>query len=149
MTAAQQQQAPSLLDYLTAASRLVIEGTPSDWQGQSLDLELKGLAGQTLHTRGWVQPEGKGWLLQLLDIGDLIAHRQLTQVREHNQRVSDQISEQLRVCSLVRLPEVLQDTLQAISQHWHIPLGYPEKEKGTGCRVSRQPGQWIADGSEN
>ncbi|MGY2266325.1 ATP-binding protein [Pseudomonas sp. SDO5561_S422] len=119
--AAQQQQAPSLLDYLTAASRLVIEGTPSDWQGQSLDLELKGLAGQTLHTRGWVQPEGKGWLLQLLDIGDLIAHRQLTQVREHNQRVSDQISEQLRVCSLVRLPEVLQDTLQAISQHWHIP----------------------------
>ncbi|NVZ82042.1 PAS domain-containing protein [Pseudomonas yamanorum] len=115
------QQPASLLEYLTPQSSLVIEGTPGDWQGQSLDLALKGLAGQTLHTRGWVQPEGKGWLLQLLDIGDLVAHRQLTQVREHNQRVSDQISEHLRVCSLARLPEVLQDTLQTVSQHWHIP----------------------------
>jgi len=115
------QQPASLLEYLTPQSSLVIEGTPGDWQGQSLDLAFKGLAGQTLHTRGWVQPEGKGWLLQLLDIGDLVAHRQLTQVREHNQRVSDQISEHLRVCSLARLPEVLQDTLQTVSQHWHIP----------------------------
>ncbi|WP_017478440.1 PAS domain-containing sensor histidine kinase [Pseudomonas sp. PAMC 26793] len=119
--AAQPHQPALLLDYLTPMSSLVIEGTPGDWQGQSLDLEFKGLAGQTLHTRGWVQPEGKAWLLQLLDIGDLIAHRQLTQRREHNQRVNDQISEQLRVCSLTRLPEVLQDTLQTISQHWHIP----------------------------
>ncbi|MCS3415475.1 PAS domain S-box-containing protein [Pseudomonas sp. BIGb0450] len=115
------QQPASLLEYLTPQSSLVIEGMPGDWQGQSLDLAFKGLAGQTLHTRGWVQPEGKGWLLQLLDIGDLVAHRQLTQVREHNQRVSDQISEHLRVCSLARLPEVLQDTLQTVSQHWHIP----------------------------
>ena len=115
------QQPTPLLDYLTPMSSLVIEGTPADWQGQSLDLEFKGLAGQTLHTRGWVQPEGKGWLLHLLDIGDLVAHRQLTQAREHNQRVSDQVSEHLRVCSLARLPEVLQDTLQTISQHWHIP----------------------------
>ena len=119
--AAQPHQPALLLEYLTPMSSLVIEGTPGDWQGQSLDLEFKGLAGQTLHTRGWVQPEGKAWLLQLLDIGDLIAHRQLTQRREHNQRVNDQISEQLRVCSLTRLPEVLQDTLQTISQHWHVP----------------------------
>lgn len=111
----------SLLDYLTPMSSLVIEGAPGEWQGQSLDLDFKGLAGQTLHTRGWVQPEAKGWLLHLLDIGDLIAHRQLTQQRDLNQRVSDQIHEQLRVCSLTRLPEVLLDTLQTISQHWHIP----------------------------
>ncbi len=116
-----QQQPPPLLDYLCAKSALAIEGSPGDWQGQSLDLDFKGLAGQVLHTRGWIQPEGKGWLLQLLDIGDLVDQRHLTLAREHHQRISDQISEQLRVCSLTRLPEVLGDVLQNIAQSWHIP----------------------------
>ncbi|WP_421552409.1 PAS domain-containing protein [Pseudomonas yamanorum] len=116
-----QQQPPPLLDYLCAKSALAIEGAPGDWQGQSLDLDFKGLAGQVLHTRGWIQPEGKGWLLQLLDISDLVDQRHLTLAREHHQRISDQISEQLRVCSLTRLPEVLGDVLQTIAQSWHIP----------------------------
>jgi len=116
-----QQQPPPLLDYLCAKSSLAIEGAPGDWEGQSLDLDFKGLAGQVLHTRGWIQPEGKGWLLQLLDIGDLVDQRHLTLAREHHQRISDQISEQLRVCSLTRLPEVLGDVLQTIAQSWHIP----------------------------
>ncbi len=110
-----------LLDYVNADSALAIEGSPGDWQGQILDLDFKGYAGQPLHTRGWVQPQGNGWVLQLLDIGDLIAHRQHAQSRELNQYLSNQVSERLRVCSLTRLPEVLHDNLHSIAQRWQIP----------------------------
>ncbi|QDG58463.1 PAS domain-containing sensor histidine kinase [Pseudomonas sp. NIBRBAC000502773] len=110
-----------LLDYVQDHSAVVIEGNPGDWQGQSLDLDFKGYGGRPVQTRGWIEPQGDGWLLQLLDIGDLIAHRHLAEGIEQNQYLSDQISERLRVCSLTRLPEVLQDNLQNIAQHWQIP----------------------------
>ncbi|KAF1031789.1 MAG: Sensor kinase CckA [Pseudomonas sp.] len=110
-----------LSDYLCEGSTLAVEGTPADWQGQSLDLDFKGPAGQVLHTRGWVQQDDQGWLLHLVDIGDLLADRHQNQVREQHQRLGDQASTQLRVCSLARLPEVLGDALHTIAQAWHIP----------------------------
>ncbi|MGY2376100.1 PAS domain-containing sensor histidine kinase [Pseudomonas sp. SDO524_S393] len=115
------QQPVPLFEYVCAHSAVVIEGTPSDWQGQILDLDFTGFAGRLLQTRGWVQPQGDGWLLQLLDIGDLVAHRQHAESREHNQLLSARISEHLRVCSLARLPEVLHDNLHSIAQRWRIP----------------------------
>jgi len=65
-----------LLDYTLPGSALALEGQPADWSGQVLDLDLRGLGGKTLHLRGWVQSWGAQWLLQLLDIGDLVQQRQ-------------------------------------------------------------------------
>ncbi|NHW99867.1 PAS domain-containing sensor histidine kinase [Pseudomonas koreensis] len=107
--------------YLLAHSTLAIEGCPQDWQGQMLDLDFPGLSDQTLHLRGWVQPSAEGWVLQLMDIGDLLLERQQARHREACQALAGQISEHLRVCSLTRLPRVVSEQLQAIAQRWHIP----------------------------
>jgi len=55
---------PSLRELLCASSALSIEGNPADWQHQHLDLDFQGATGRILHTRGWVEPEGDGWLLR-------------------------------------------------------------------------------------
>ncbi|MBT9265904.1 PAS domain-containing protein [Pseudomonas sp. MG-9] len=107
--------------YLLAHSTLAIEGRPQDWQGQMLDLDFPGLSDQTLHLRGWVQPLAEGWVLQLMDIGDLLLERQQARNRDACQALAGQISEHLRVCSLTRLPVVVSEQLQAIAQRWHIP----------------------------
>ncbi|KAB0496144.1 ATP-binding protein [Pseudomonas moorei] len=114
-------RAPHLLDFLLPHCSLVVEGTPSDWQGQALDLDFYTLSGQTLHLRGWVQPLAEAWLLQLLDIGDLLLERRQSQVREQCQLLALQIGEQLRLCSLTRLPEMLTEQLQCLAQRFHIP----------------------------
>ncbi len=110
-----------LRDLLSADSALSIEGSPADWQRHSLDLDFQGPAGQVLHTRGWVERQGDGWTLRLLDISDLLAGRQLSQHREQHHRLASQMSEQLRVCSLSRLPEVFNEHLRILSQHWRVP----------------------------
>ncbi|QHF42855.1 PAS domain-containing sensor histidine kinase [Pseudomonas sp. S35] len=115
------QEPVPLVDYVDARSAVMIEGSPGDWLGQTLDLDFKGYAGRPLQTRGWIQPLGDGWVLQLLDIGDLTAHRHQAETREQHQYLSDQISERLRVCSLARVPEVLEDNLHSIAQRWQIP----------------------------
>ena len=107
--------------YLLAHSTLAIEGRPQDWQGQMLDLDFPGLSDQTLHLRGWVQPSAEGWTLQLMDIGDLLLERQQSRHRESCQALAGQISEHLRTCSLMRLPAVVSEQLQAIAQRWRIP----------------------------
>ncbi|MBC3779672.1 ATP-binding protein [Pseudomonas sp. SWRI99] len=107
--------------YLLAHSTLAVEGQPRDWQGQVLDLDFSSHGEQPLHLRGWVQPLGEGWLLQLIDIADLLRERQQSRHREACQTLAAQVSERLRTCSLTRLPAVLGEQLQAIAQHWHIP----------------------------
>lgn len=114
-------QAPLLVDFLMPQSCLAIAGTPADWQGQSLDLDFYSLSGQPLHLRGWVQPSADTWLLQLLDIGDLLHERRQARKREHCQLLATQIGDQLRLCSLSRLPEVLVEQLQQLARHFQIP----------------------------
>ena len=114
-------RAPHLLDFLLPHCGLVVEGSPADWQGQALDLDFYTLSGQTLHLRGWVQPLADGWLLQLLDIGDLLLERRQSRVSEQCRLLAVQISEQVRLCSLTRLPEVLSDQLQSLAQRFHVP----------------------------
>ncbi|MHC8322534.1 PAS domain-containing sensor histidine kinase [Pseudomonas sp. GB2N2] len=114
-------QAPPLLDFLMPHSSLAVEGRPADWQGQTLDLDFYSLAGQPLHLRGWVQPLGDTWLLQLLDISDLLHERRQSQVREQCQLLATQIGDQLRLCSLARLPEALVEQLQSLTQRFQIP----------------------------
>ncbi|MEO4013265.1 ATP-binding protein [Pseudomonas rossensis] len=114
-------QAPHLLDFLMPHSCLAVEGSPVDWQGQSLDLDFYSLNGQPLHLRGWVQPLADAWLLQLLDIGDLLLERRQSRSREQCQILAAQIGEQLRRCNLTRLPEVLVEQLQGLAQRFHMP----------------------------
>ena len=112
---------PHLRQLLCAGSTLSIEGNPAEWQHQSLDLDFQGAAGQVLHTRGWVEPDADGWVLRLLDVGDLLEGRQLAQDREQNHQLACRMSQQLRVCSLGRLPEVFNEHLRSLSQRWRIP----------------------------
>ncbi|MCX2542752.1 ATP-binding protein [Pseudomonas sp. COW5] len=110
-----------LHDLLLPHSTLAIEGRPQEWQGLLLDLDFPGLGEQTLHLRGWAQPLGNGWLLQLIDIADLLSERRQAHQREACHGIAEQISKQLRSCSLGRLPVVVSDQLQIIAQRWQIP----------------------------
>ena len=126
--------------YVQPHSTLAIEGRPVEWQGQSLDLDFPGLGDQTLHLRGWVQPLGNGWRMQLIDIADLLLERQQSRSREACQTLAGQISEQLRACSLARLPVIVDEQLQAIAQRWHIPclaLAVLD-EQAQGWKIHRQ-----------
>ncbi|MFO2463367.1 PAS domain-containing protein [Pseudomonas sp. 15FMM2] len=112
---------PLLRDMLHAGSALSIEGIPADWQRHSLDLDFHGADGNVLHSRGWVEPEGEGWLLRLLDISDLLTGRESARQREQSHQLACQMSEQLRVCSLTRLPQVFNEHLNSLAQRWRIP----------------------------
>ncbi|MEB0046882.1 MULTISPECIES: ATP-binding protein [unclassified Pseudomonas] len=115
------EQPLHLHHYVLPHSTLPLEGPPADWQGQMLDLDFSGLGDQTLHLRGWVQPMPQGWLLQLMDIADLLRERQQARSRDACQGMAGQISEQLRACSLSRLPVIVGEQLHAIAQRWHLP----------------------------
>ncbi|MGC5699736.1 PAS domain-containing protein [Pseudomonas sp. NFXW11] len=110
-----------LKDYLVPGKSLALEGSPADWSGQILDLELRGIGGKPLHLRGWVQRWAQEWHLQLLDIGDLVQQRQQSLEREQCQIFATQISEQLRLCGQARLDDVLHDQLTDLAHYWHIP----------------------------
>ncbi|NVZ67587.1 PAS domain-containing sensor histidine kinase [Pseudomonas costantinii] len=118
---AQYATSPHLKDLLCVHSALAVEGVPADWQRHSLDLDFQGTAGQILHTRGTVEAHGNGWLLHAVDIGDLLGGRQLAEQREQNHQLTSLVSEQLRVCSLTRLPEVFNEQLCSVAQRWRIP----------------------------
>ena len=129
-----------LANYLLPHSRQAVEGMPVDWQGQSLDLDFPGAAGDTLHLRGWTQPTADGWMLQLLDIGDLLRERQQAQGRAACQQFARQSAEQLRLCSTARLPEVLSEQLQDLAQLLRIPcvaLALPNQD-APGWRIFSQ-----------
>lgn len=112
---------PRLQALLSAHSAVTVEGVPADWQRHSLDLDFHGIAGQILHTRGTLEPYDNGWLLHAVDIGDLLGSRQLAEQREQNHQLTSRVSEQLRVCSLSRLPEVFNEQLCSVAQRWRIP----------------------------
>lgn len=110
-----------LIDYLVPGSTLALEGTPRDWQGQSLDLMFQVGGGPVVYARGWVQPHGDDWLLQLLDISDVLMGQQRARSRELTHLLTTHMGEQLRHCGHARLPAVVTDLLQQVAHHWHIP----------------------------
>ncbi|WP_347903816.1 ATP-binding protein [Pseudomonas purpurea] len=137
-------RSPLLRDCLMPHSALTVEGQPADWQGHTLDLDFLAMSDTVLHVRGWVQPLGDDWSLSLLDIGDLLHERQQSRSREQCQVLAGHISEQLRVCSLPRLGDVLRDQLQAVAQRWQIPcvaIALPDDQQEgwqEGWQVHRQ-----------
>ncbi|KAF2408325.1 His Kinase A (phospho-acceptor) domain-containing protein [Pseudomonas antarctica] len=118
---AQYADSPPLQDLLCTHSAVAVEGVPADWQRHSLDLDFLGAAGHVLHTRGTIEAHDNGWRLHAVDIGDLLGGRRLAEQREQNQQLASLLSEQLRVCSLSRLPEVLNEQLCSVAQRWRIP----------------------------
>ncbi|WP_445764905.1 ATP-binding protein [Pseudomonas sp. RIT-To-2] len=109
-----------LASYLQPDSRLVIEGEPADWQGQTLDLQFKGTQG-TVHTRGWVQHQADGWVLQVFDVGDLLAERGQQQDHGQSRRLLAEIGERLRLSSLERLDEVIAEQLHSVATYLQLP----------------------------
>ncbi|KQB52609.1 histidine kinase [Pseudomonas endophytica] len=110
-----------LRDYMVPGSTLALEGVPADWLGHSLDLDFQCAGLRVLQTRGWVQPQADGWLLQLLDISDLKFDSQQGRYREQFTQLTLRLAEQLRQCSFLRLAEVAQETLQSIAQQGRVP----------------------------
>jgi PAS domain S-box-containing protein len=126
-----------LLSYLMPSSALVVEGTPREWHGHMLDLDFKCANSHVLHTRGWVQSHGQGWLLQLLDIGDLMEEASAAQARQQCVRLAGQIAEKVRSCQLDRLSAVVAEQLEELAQRYRIPclaLALPDAS-GTGWRI--------------
>ena len=110
-----------LLSYMVPGSTLALEGVPADWVGHSLDLDFQCAGLRVVHTRGWVQPQGDGWLLQLLDISDLRLGSQQARNREHCTQLTLGLSEQLRQCSAARLPDVIHEALRSVALHGRVP----------------------------
>ncbi|BBH48029.1 ATP-binding protein [Pseudomonas sp. KU43P] len=113
-------QAPaSMRSYLHQRSWLVLEGVPADWQGQVLDLDFRTVHGQPLHTRGWLQRQASGWMLQLFDIGDLLRQSDQQDQRLSQQQLAIDISQAMRDCSEHWLPQTSAEQLQHLAMHWH------------------------------
>lgn len=115
------QQPRPLLDYIVPGSTQALEGEPAEWVGQSLDLDFVCIGQRVLRTRGWVQPHPDGWLLQVLDISDLLHERELGQYRVQCQQLTRRVSEHVGQCGPTLLPEVMRESLQQMAQHWHVP----------------------------
>ncbi|WP_024647038.1 PAS domain-containing sensor histidine kinase [Pseudomonas syringae] len=126
-----------LMNLLLPNSALVIEGVPHDWLGHMLDLDFKSADAHTLHARGWVQAHGRSWLLQLLDISDLMEEASAARSRQQCLRFAGQMAERVRVCNVERLTAVVTEQLEELAQLWRIPcvaLVLPEIS-GVGWRV--------------
>ena len=129
--------AQRLLGYLMPSSALVVEGAPQDWHGHMLDLDFRRPNGQVLHTRGWVQAQGENWLLQLLDIGDLMEEANVAQSRQQCLRLAGQLAEKVRGCHVERLQAVTAEQLEDLAHCYHVPcLALALAEPGgTGWRI--------------
>ena len=129
--------AQRLLGYLMPSSAMVVEGVPQDWLGHMLDLDFKRPNGHVLHTRGWVQAQGDNWLLQLLDIGDLMEEANVAQSRQQCLRLAGQIAEKVRGCHVERLQAVTAEQLEELAQQYRVPcLALALAEPGgSGWRV--------------
>ena len=110
-----------LLSYLVPGSTLALEGVPADWVGHSLDLDFQCAGLRVVHTRGWVQPQGGSWLLQLLDISDLRLGSEQARSRERCTQLILGLAGQLRQCSASRLSEVMHEALRSVAQHGRVP----------------------------
>ncbi|RSC28917.1 PAS domain-containing sensor histidine kinase [Pseudomonas putida] len=112
------QHARRVQDYLQHHSWLVLEGDPADWQGQPLDLDFRTVHGHALHTRGWLQRQAEGWLLQLFDIGDLLRAHDHEGQRLSLQRLAGDIGRAVRDCGEERLAQVTGEQLQRLVEYW-------------------------------
>ncbi|MCO6056579.1 ATP-binding protein [Pseudomonas sp. MOB-449] len=143
-------QALPLADFVTANSAALLQGTPEHWSRDCLDLDFIASDSRPLYTRGWLAATRDGWLLQALDIGDLIRHQELGDLRRQALLHAGQAAERIRLSSGPLLPQVATELLEALALRWRVPcmalaLDMPG---GQGWKVYAQyrahgaPGLW-------
>lgn len=135
-------------DYLYRHSWLALEGVPADWQGQALDLDFHTVHGQALQTRGWLQHQAVGWMLQLFDISDLLRQgAQQEQCLTLRQLAAD-VGQAVRDCSEDWLTQTTAEQLLRLAEHWHagsvrLMLADPSGWRAHTCSESDWP--WPDD----
>ncbi|MDH0305269.1 MULTISPECIES: PAS domain-containing sensor histidine kinase [unclassified Pseudomonas] len=126
-------------DYVEQHSWLVLEGEPADWQGQPLDLDFRTVMGHALHTRGWLQRQASGWMLQLFDIGDLLREQRWDRQRP----LLGEIGHALRECGSERLAQTTAEQLQSLAEHWQASsLRLMLRESGGWRHYAGSEGAW-------
>ncbi|WHH51846.1 hypothetical protein QFA96_04930 [Pseudomonas sp. Ap32] len=75
--------------------------------------------GRPLHTRGWLQRQADGWLLQLFDIGDLLGELEQQDHRLTQQALAVALGRALRDCDEERLILTASEQLKHLAEHWH------------------------------
>ncbi|MFC5696989.1 ATP-binding protein [Pseudomonas sp. GCM10022186] len=114
-------QAQPLSGFLSANCAALLQGPPGQWPGDCLDLDFIGKDGHLLHTRGWLSATDDGWLLQALDIGDLVRREELADQRRQALLNAGQMAERLRFASPAMLPQVVREQLEGLALHWRVP----------------------------
>ncbi|MBI6942364.1 PAS domain-containing protein [Pseudomonas putida] len=135
-------------DYLLRHSWVVLEGTPADWQGQPLDLDFRTVLGHPLHTRGWLQRQADGWMLQLFDIGDLLRAGDTQDHCQAQRQLAAGIGQALRDCSAERLAQTTSEQLQRLATHWQAGSVRLMLASGSGWRThacSNSTWPWAND----
>ncbi|MHC5349410.1 PAS domain-containing protein [Metapseudomonas furukawaii] len=114
-------QALPLASLLSAHSAALLDGPPAQWGPGCLDLDFIAADGRVLHTRGWLTATRDGWLLQALDIGDLVRQQEQGDQRRQALLQAGQAAERLRLTSAAMLPQVAAELLEAIALRWRVP----------------------------
>ncbi|WP_280375816.1 PAS domain-containing sensor histidine kinase [Pseudomonas sp. BN515] len=114
-------QALPLADFVSVNCAALLSGTPEQWARDCFDLDFIGSDGRLLHTRGWLTATRDGWLLQAMDIGDLIRHQEAGDLRRQALLHAGQAAERIRLASASLLPQVTTELLEALALRWRVP----------------------------
>lgn len=104
-----------LADYLMTHAR-GLSPDCRDWQAELVDLDFRTPAGEPLYTRGWLQPDGQGWRLQLLAVGDLLKPLREQERRRHCLSLAGRLAEHIRGSSEERLQAAAEQVLAELCE---------------------------------
>ncbi|WP_339486720.1 PAS domain-containing sensor histidine kinase [Pseudomonas sp. EL_65y_Pfl2_R95] len=125
--------------YLCRGSVLAAD-MPS-YQGQVLELDFNGCASTVLTLRGWLQAHAEGWLLQLLDVSDLLEHARRNDLRHHLLAQAGSFAQHLSYQSPERLQSATVEVLSELRQALGIP--------GVAIALRDEAGDWRVYAQQN
>lgn len=139
-----------LADYLTGSSAQGLPQYWPDWLQGTIDLDFQTHDGAALNTRGWLQQDGEGWFLQLLDVSDLIAQAREQEQRRHCLALAGRLAERIRCSGEERLQSSTVEVLGELAEAWGVgcvALAVPHagaawQLHAQYCRFQRQ-GPWV------
>ncbi|WP_339515735.1 PAS domain-containing protein [Pseudomonas sp. RL_15y_Pfl2_60] len=126
-----------LNDYLCNSSALAAD-IPS-YQQQLLELDFDGRGGSVMTLRGWLQAHAEGWLLQLLDVSDLVEQARSSDLRRHVLAEAADFAQRLGYQSGERLQTATVEVLCELRQRLRIPsVAIALRDKAGEWRVYAQ-----------
>ncbi|WP_417660674.1 PAS domain-containing sensor histidine kinase [Pseudomonas sp.] len=126
-----------LNDYLCKGSALAAD-IPS-YQQQMLELDFNGRGGAVITLRGWLQAHAGGWLLQLLDVSDLVEQARSSDLRRHVLTEAADFAQRLGYQSGERLQSATVEVLSELRQRLRIPsVAIALRDKAGDWRVYAQ-----------